>query len=116
MEYVTLIEVTKKIIEYNDETIIKKRESEELEFDFYHDIKPFVSLVDKGLEEWKQLALEWLYQVKPKYIHVQQIEQVCTNLQSNSLQCFAQKMNGKRFYETHQAIHYTLQNILEQCK
>ncbi|MGG2092845.1 YppE family protein [Bacillus sp. S13(2024)] len=116
MEYITLIEVTKKIIKYNDETIIKKRESEELEFDFYHDIKPFVSLVDEGLEEWKQLAIDWLYRAKPKYIHVQQIEQVCTNLQSNSLQCFAQKMNGKRFYETHQAIHYTLQNILEQCK
>ncbi|MGG2066332.1 YppE family protein [Bacillus sp. S14(2024)] len=116
MEYIILIEVTKKLIKYNDETIIKKRESEELEFDFYHDIKPFVSLVDEGLEEWKQLAIDWLYRAKPKYIHVQQIEQVCTNLQSNSLQCFAQKMNGKRFYETHQAIHYTLQNILEQCK
>ncbi|PHA03570.1 hypothetical protein COE51_00220 [Bacillus pseudomycoides] len=116
MKYIALIEATKKIIQYNDETIIKKRESGELEFDFYHDIKPFVSLVDEGLEEWKRLALDWLYRAKPKYIHVQQIEQVCTNLQSNSLQCFAQKMNGKRFYETHQAIHYTLQNILEQCK
>ncbi|MFD0768496.1 YppE family protein [Bacillus sp. CGMCC 1.60114] len=116
MGYIELIEVTEKIIEYNDETIAKEREREKLEFDFYHDIKPFVSKVDEGLEEWKQLALDWLNREKPKYIHVQQIEHVCTNLQSNSLQCFAQKINKKRFYETHQAIHYTLQNILEQCR
>ncbi|MEI4800826.1 YppE family protein [Bacillus sp. FJAT-51639] len=116
MEDIILIELTKKLMEYNDETIIKKRASEECELDFYQDIKPFVSIVDQNLEEWKQLASDWLQRTKPKYIHVQQIEQVCTNLQNNSLQCFAKKMNGKRFFETHQAIHYTLQNILEQCK
>ncbi|MEM5623417.1 hypothetical protein AAHB56_27975, partial [Bacillus thuringiensis] len=26
------------------------------------------------------------------------------------------KGKGKRFFETHQAISYTLQNIIEQCK
>ncbi|MGE1024114.1 DUF1798 family protein, partial [Bacillus sp. GMs2/2] len=53
---------------------------------------------------------------KPKYIHVQQIDQVYDNLQTNVLQCFVNKGKGKRFFETHQAISYTLQNIVEQCK
>ena len=38
------------------------------------------------------------------------------NLQTNVLQCFVNKGKGKRFFETHQAISYTLQNIIEQCK
>ncbi len=43
-------------------------------------------------------------------------DQVYDNLQTNVLQCFVNKGKGKRFFETHQAISYTLQNIIEQCK
>ena len=39
---------------------------------------------------------------------------VYDNLQTNVLQCFVNKGKGKRFFETHQAISYTLQNIIEQ--
>lgn len=109
-----LIQSSEKLIHYNDETIIKKKENKE--FDFYKDMKPFVNVVDQELEEWKGLAYQWIKQEKPKYIHVQQIDQVCENLQNNALQCFVNKGKGKRFYETHQAILYTLQNIVEQCK
>lgn len=114
MEYKTLIQSSKKLIHYNDEMIRKKRENKE--FDFYKDMKPFVNVVDQELEVWKELAFDWIEQEKPKYIHVQQIDQVYENLQKNALQCFVNKGNSKRFYETNQAILYTLQNIVEQCK
>ncbi|PFE04273.1 DUF1798 domain-containing protein [Bacillus cereus] len=114
MDYETLMQSSMKLIQYNDETIIKKRA--EKEFDFYQDMKPFVDMVDRELEVWKELAYQWIKHEKPKYIHVQQIDQVYENLQNNALQCFVNKGKGKRFYETHQAILYTLQNIVEQCK
>ncbi|KEK22712.1 YppE family protein [Bacillus gaemokensis] len=114
MDYQTLVQSSRKLIEYNDETIIKKRENKE--FDFYKDMQPFVNMVDQELEVWKGLAYQWIKQEKPKYVHLQQIDQVYENLQNNALQCFVSKGNGKRFYETHQAILYTLQNIIELCK
>ncbi len=79
-------------------------------------MKPFVDMVDEELEKWKELAYTWIKEEKPKYIHVQQIDQVYDNLQTNVLQCFVNKGKGKRFFETHQAVSYTLQNIVEQCK
>ncbi|KFN03934.1 DUF1798 family protein [Bacillus clarus] len=114
MKYEALMKSSEKLIQYNDETIIKKREAGE--FDFYKDMKPFVDMVDQELESWKELAYEWIKEEKPKYIHVQQIDQVYENLQNNALQCFVNKGKGKRFFETHQAILYTLQNVIEQCK
>ncbi|MEH7459224.1 hypothetical protein CON65_07590 [Bacillus pseudomycoides] len=114
MKYQALMQSSKKLMDYNDETIVKKREDKE--FDFYMDMKPFVDMVDRELEGWKELAYQWIKQEKPKYIHLQQIDQVYDNLQNNALQCFVNKGKGKRFYETHQAILYTLQNVVELCK
>ncbi|MFJ8527070.1 YppE family protein [Bacillus sp. NPDC094106] len=114
MKYQALMQSSKKLMDYNDKTIVKKREDKE--FDFYTDMKPFVDMVDRELEDWKELAYQWIKQEKPKYIHLQQIDQVYDNLQNNALQCFVNKGKGKRFYETHQAILYTLQNVVELCK
>ncbi|MFJ8355176.1 YppE family protein [Bacillus paramycoides] len=114
MEYEALIQSSEKLMQYNDEANVKKREVDE--YDFYKDMKPFVDTVDEELELWKGLAYRWIKKERPKYIHVQQIDQVYDNLQTNVLQCFVNKGKGKRFFETHQAISYTLQNIIEQCK
>ena len=37
-------------------------------------MKPFVDMVDEELKKWKELAYTWIKE-KPKYIHVQQIDQ-----------------------------------------
>ncbi len=112
MKYEALIQSSEKLMQHNNEANVKKREM--IEYDFYKDMKPFVDMVDEELKVWKELAYEWIKEEKPKYIHVQQIDQVYDNLQTNVLQCFVNKGKGKRFFETHQAISYTLQNIIEQ--
>ena len=38
-------------------------------------MKPFVDMVDEELKKWKELAYKWIKEEKPKYIHVQQIDQ-----------------------------------------
>ena len=38
-------------------------------------MKPFVDMVDEELKKWKELAYTWIKEEKPKYIHVQQIDQ-----------------------------------------
>ncbi|MBK5425496.1 YppE family protein [Bacillus sp. TH30] len=114
MGHEALIQSSEKLMQYNDEANVKKREM--AEYDFYKDMKPFVDIVDAELEMWKELAYRWIKEERPKYIHAQQIDQVYDNLQTNVLQCFVNKGKGKRFFETHQAISYTLQNIVDQCK
>ncbi|MBE7103137.1 DUF1798 family protein [Bacillus cereus] len=114
MKYEALIQSSEKLMQYNDEANVKKREIDE--YDFYKDMKPFVDMVDEELEVWKELAYSWIKEESPKYIHVQQIDQVYDNLQTNALQCFVNRGKGKRFFETYQAISYTLQNIVDQCK
>lgn len=103
-------------MKYNDETIEKRKENKERDVDFFKEIKPFVDEVDETLGVWKELAVEWVRYERPKYVHPAQIEQVYENLQNNALQCFAKRTNEKRFHETHQAILYTLQLIINQCK
>ena len=111
MKNEALIQSSEKLMQYNNEANVKR---ELTEYDFYKDMKPFVDMVDEELKKWKELAYTWIKEEKPKYIHVQQIDQVYDNLQTNVLQCFVNKGKGKRFFETHQAISYTLQNIVEQ--
>ena len=77
-------------------------------------MKPFVDMVDEELKKWKELAYTWIKE-EAKVYTCAQIDQY-DNLQTNVLQCFVNKGKGKRFFETHQAISYTLQNIVEQCK
>ena len=72
MKNEALIQSSEKLMQYNNEANVKR---ELTEYDFYKDMKPFVDMVDEELKKWKELAYTWIKEEKPKYIHVQQIDQ-----------------------------------------
>ncbi|MFD3446069.1 YppE family protein [Microbacteriaceae bacterium 4G12] len=112
-----LVFLTETLLAWNDRTLEKMQEQTETSnVDFFAEIKPFVEQIDIALEEWKDAALTWIVQEKPRYIHRLQVEQTYENLKQNALQCFASQVKKKRFKETHQAVAYVLHRILDELQ
>ena len=48
--------------------------------DFFQDVKPYADSIQLQLLEWKENAILWIQEYKPKYLHEQQIESVVENM------------------------------------
>lgn len=108
-----LLELTAQLLAWNEHTMQIFQKRTERETDFYTEVKPFVEKLDAAAEKWKETAELWISEEKPKYIHSVQIQQTYDNLQRSAVECFMPQTKEKRFNETHQAIEYVLNSILE---
>jgi hypothetical protein len=109
-----LLFYTNEVLQKNDEMLKMFHKRMEQKADFYTDIKPFVERIDDLAVNWKKEAVEWVHAERPRFIHVIQIEQTYENLQRNALECFMSHAKVRRFLETHKAIAYVLNNIIDE--
>jgi hypothetical protein len=110
---------TLQLMQYNENILRKFEEtlqSEEETIDFYCEMKPFVDGLDELAEKWKAAAEAWIAKERPKYIHLNQVEQTYDNIKNNALQAFSKKTKEKRFKQTFQAVKYVLESIQEELK
>ncbi|UOY93432.1 YppE family protein [Ectobacillus sp. JY-23] len=109
-----LLFYTNEVFQKNEEILKIFYKRMEQTADFYTDIKPFVEQTDELVKKWKKEAVEWVRAEKPRFIHIIQIEQAYENLQRNALECFMPHTKVRRFLETHRAIAYVLNNIIDE--
>ncbi|TDQ41487.1 YppE family protein [Aureibacillus halotolerans] len=111
--YSELLKLTQRLLHYTAE--IKTQYIDVAPFtsevDFYGDVKPFVDEVTQDIEAWKPLALEWVANEKPMYIHPIQIEKTVENLLMVAVQCFYTKTRKTRFLNTVEAVVYVMANV-----
>ncbi|WP_174733972.1 YppE family protein [Mesobacillus harenae] len=80
--------------------------------DFYTEVKPFADEVKGKVEVWKEEALVWVTEVRPKNLHSMQISTTADNIEMVSIQAFFPETSRKRFIDHIQAINYVLIGIL----
>ncbi len=117
--YSDLLNYSIHLVEINEESMNRVMEvtsSDKIKYDFFNDVKPYVDEIEEIANKWKSLALDWVIEVKPKYLHAMQIETTYDNLLSNAVGGFFKDTKLKRFKDTYQSINYVLNQIIEQLK
>ncbi|TYR79948.1 DUF1798 family protein [Priestia megaterium] len=110
-----IIIATKKMYEYNQlavERLDTIQKDEKYEVNFFEEVKPYVDCFFQELDQWEQIAADWIKQKKPKYIHRNQVETVKENLQNVVLQSFYKDTKEKRFKKMYHSNKYVLESIL----
>ena len=86
---------------------------EDLEPDFFGQVKPYADEVHAKLKNWRELALQFIKQYDPKYFHPLQVEQVADAMEQFIVQSFYKKTSKKRFLQSVQSVHYTLSKLIK---
>lgn len=83
--------------------------------DFYQDVKPYIDQLSEESDQWRELALQWVKDKKPSFVHPINIENAHDNLKNIALQAFFHDVKEKRFMELTEAVVYTLSTIKAEC-
>ncbi len=86
---------------------------EKTEAYFFEHVKPNFELIMGKTNGWEPLALEWVKEEKPKYIHHSQIESTMENIEQVVLQSFYKDINKQRFHNLHNSVEYLLNCIID---
>ncbi|MDN4522858.1 YppE family protein [Fictibacillus fluitans] len=93
---------------------LTETKKEGYEVDFYGQVKPFADEIRSLTEEWKPLALKWVENNRPKYVHLPQINDTFDNLNFIAVFAFQLDTREKRFTEMIKSIDYVLSTLLER--
>lgn len=105
--------LTGKLLEYNKKALqyFEKHQETKEAADFVKVVKPFADTVHKTADEWIELAVPFVMEKQPKYLHVKQIEDVHENIGIEAVTCFQPDTKRKRFIERNKSILYTLETL-----
>lgn len=106
-----LTEILWRQCEEAEARFLQMRE-EQLEPDFFKQVKPHADQLRQQLLLWQQFAIEWCEQVKPKYIYKIQIQQVVEAMEQLIVQSYYKETSKKRFLQALHSIQYTLSTLL----
>ncbi|UCZ54824.1 YppE family protein [Bacillus shivajii] len=81
--------------------------------DFMSLIKPFADDVHQKADEWMPLAVQFIRDEKPKYLHENQINDAHENIHIEAVTCFQADTKKKRFLERNKSIYYTIDSLLK---
>ncbi|RUL55509.1 YppE family protein [Lysinibacillus antri] len=113
-----LIILTKQLLHECDASLDRFYKQRELDAspDFYNEVKPHADEVQTLLMDWKEQSLWWMNEMKPKYIHPVQIDNVVDAMNQFVVQSFYKETSKKRFTQSIQSVHYTLSFFLRHLE
>ncbi|WP_019155980.1 YppE family protein [Robertmurraya massiliosenegalensis] len=114
----TLLELTEKLLAYIEQISDKFEEVKETKVkgDFFLEVKPFADEVNGVKEEWHHLAVKWIEENKPKYLHVKQIESTSEQMELLSVQAFFPDTSRTRFINYWQSARFILTSLKDLLK
>lgn len=111
-----LKQLTSEILDMNGEILRIYKETRERgeEGDFYKEVKPFADDAKVKIDLWREVALQWMKDERPKNLHPSQIINTAENFEMISIQAFFPKASYKKFISHSQSVHYVLKTVLDQ--
>ncbi|WP_431029918.1 YppE family protein [Lysinibacillus sp. LZ02] len=105
-----LLEITAKLLDACDQAIHRFYDMRErdMEPDFFNEVKPYADDMRTQLQQWQQLAYEWIVAKQPKYMHKQQIDHAYDAMEQFFVQSFYKQTSKKRFIQSVESTKYTL--------
>ena len=88
----------------------------DMEPDFFNDVKPHVDIVHTRIQEWQQLAAQWIKSTYPKNLYVQQIDHAADAMEQFVVQSFYKGTSKKRFIQSIQSAEYTLKLLVSKIE
>jgi hypothetical protein len=80
--------------------------------DFPTEVKPFADEVKDTAGIWKEAAVSWVNENRPKNLHSNQIETAADYLEVISVQAFFPETSRKRFIDQIQSVQYILRSVI----
>lgn len=117
-QYVTLLTLTKKLLDYM-EFISKKYDEVKISGvrgDFFTEVKPFADEVKEINDKWAELAASWIELNRPKNLHVKQIESSTEQIEMLSVQAFFPETSKTRFVNYVQSVRFVLTSLIAQLE
>ena len=117
-ENVELTDLTTQLLNYIfflSERYDKARELQK-PGDFYEEVKPFADEVKLINDQWKNKAVQWITNKRPKNLFVQQIESTHENIEAISVQAFYPETSKSRFTNLIVSSQYVLDRLLQFVK
>lgn len=96
--------------EKNWQKYLVNRENQ-VEFDFYQDMKPFVDHAKELADAFLLEAIPWVNKVRPHYLTEMQLKQCCDNIQMTAVNAFNGKSFYKHFHDHYESSKYTLERV-----
>ncbi len=84
--------------------------------DFFEVVEPFVNEVHRCVDEWNQLAKEWVHSHRPKNLYGQQIDAATENMKEVCVQAFDPKTSLRRFKHHIHSVQYVLEKLSAEIK
>ncbi|WP_353855455.1 YppE family protein [Bacillus sp. Bos-x628] len=116
----TLLEHTKELRKWIEDAYERyqkgKSEEEYPAYDFYQVIQPAVVQFEKQMEQWLTASTHFIHQVKPKYLHQEQLEAVMNNGKEIVLQSYFGKLHPPHVKNLVESVIYTLNLLIEEIR
>lgn len=114
----SLLELTRKLMEECDASrnrFLKMRELGATP-NFFEEVKPYADEIHQLLIDWKELAIQWIEEHRPKYIHVQQIQNVVESMDKFVVESFYKETSKKRFFQSVHSVSFILSTLLRDLE
>lgn len=106
-----LLECTDRFSEKFESTKISQMKG-----DFFAEVKPFADKVRGLNEEWRELAVTWIRENRPKHLHEKQIDSSSEQIDLLSVQAFYPDTSRTRFINYLQSVRYILNTLIQRLE
>lgn len=109
-----IVALSRKLLENVESAFNRFHHSKEegVRGDFHTEVKPFADEVKKTADSWRDSAVQWVRQNRPKNLHANQIETAADYLEVISVQAFFPETSKKRFLDQVQSVQYILKSMI----
>ncbi|MEC2075875.1 DUF1798 family protein [Metabacillus fastidiosus] len=112
-----IVYYSKQLLLYNDECLNRFMNGMKKEdVLFFEQVKPEFEAITEVARKWKEEAINWVKEKKPKYIHELQIDSTIQNIEQIILQSFYKDTNKQRFTNLHHSVQYVLDSIISETE
>ncbi|RSD26535.1 YppE family protein [Mesobacillus subterraneus] len=109
-----IITLSRKLLKYSAAAAerFQTAKQEGVRGDFHMEVKPFADEVKEAAELWREAAIKWLTDNRPRNLHVNQIETAADYLEVISVQAFFPETSKKRFLDQLQSVEFILNSMI----
>lgn len=113
-----LYSLTLELLDYTDRFSEKFESTKisQMKGDFFTEVKPFADKVRGLNEEWRELAVTWISENRPKHLHEKQIDSSSEQIDLLSVQAFYPDTSRTRFINYLQSVRYILNTLIQRLE
>lgn len=80
--------------------------------DFRKEVQPFADGVKDTVQPWRESAIAWVTENRPKNLHAEQVQTAADYLEVLSVQAFFPETSKKRFMDQIQSVEFILKSVI----